>query len=276
MPNTAPTERPPSHNTEAAPRSMILPVKVGVALGCRRLAKLLQLPSLPARLDGRWVPVPTQYWTGPRLSYEPHTARQFVSRLQPGDTFWDIGAHHGIWSSLASNLVSSAGRVVAFEPSDAFRLLERSLGRRGNVALREEAVGSECGQATFHGQGTDATGSLSREVTALNEDLHPAEVTSYTVPVTTLDTTLEAEGRAPDLVKIDVEGFELHVLRGGMRLLEEEKPEFIIEIHPTQMELCDTTPDELIALLERVGYTTEVIDRNPNSIYTIAATPKAK
>jgi hypothetical protein len=57
-------------------------------------------------------------------------------------------------------------------------------------------------------------------------------------------------------------------------LLSETRPTLIIEIHPPQLELSGATESELFGFLESHGYQWQVIDRNPNSLYTIVAKPK--
>jgi hypothetical protein len=69
-----------------------------------------------------------------------------------------------------------------------------------------------------------------------------------------------------------VEGFELEVLRGRTGLLKRHTvAAFVIEVHPRQLRLLGGSEEELVALLGEHGYETRVIDRNPNTIYTIVA-----
>jgi hypothetical protein len=67
-----------------------------------------------------------------------------------------------------------------------------------------------------------------------------------------------------------VEGFELEVLKGAAKLLS-KRPVLIVEIHPLQLKLSGGSEAEIFHLLESFDYSCDVIDRNPNSIYTIIA-----
>jgi hypothetical protein len=80
-------------------------------------------------------------------------------------------------------------------------------------------------------------------------------------------------GFKPCLAKIDVEGFELEVLRGASTLLSSSRPTLIMEIHPLQLRLSGGSEALLFQYLKEHGYGWEVIDRNPNSIYSIVAKP---
>jgi len=78
----------------------------------------------------------------------------------------------------------------------------------------------------------------------------------------------------PDVIKIDVEGFEYKVLQGAFQLLGSESPTLIVEIHPGQLKLSGDSDEQLLILLKKAGYSVKTIDRNPNSLYTILAKKK--
>jgi FkbM family methyltransferase len=149
---------------------------------------------------------------------EPGEAR-FVRRfLAPGMVVVDVGAHGGFYSILARRRVGPTGFVVAFEPSprEQRRLkLNLAVNRFGDVHLVRSAVGEECGETDFyvvHGVETGFGGRQRPEVAGRIERL--------AVPLTTLDAALDLLGvAAVDLLKVDVEGGELAVLRGSARLL---------------------------------------------------------
>jgi FkbM family methyltransferase len=123
--------------------------------------------------------------------------------LRPEDLFVDVGANVGSYTILAG--ASVGARVIAFEPDEqAFGWLERNvaLNKLGRIEARREAVGAQPGTVRFT-SGHD-TGNR----------IDPAG--PVTVPMTTLDA---ASSTAPALIKIDVEGYELDVLRGAARTL---------------------------------------------------------
>jgi FkbM family methyltransferase len=240
-----------------------------------RASRFLGFGRLPVCTNGRWTRVPIEMWDGLRVVYEPHLDQALRKLLKQGDVFFDIGAHFGIWSSLAADLVGPTGTVIACEPSPAFRVLEANLPRV-NVRARNVAVGAAAGVIAFHAQGTATSGSLNPEVTAINRAYAPeTPITAVQVALTTVDLLAIAEKIRPTVLKIDVEGYEFEVLKGATRVLA-GGPACIIEIHPPQLALCGADEEQVKELLDQAGYKFSVIDRNlTNPLYTILATKRA-
>lgn len=159
------------------------------------------------------------YWSG---LYEPRAQEVIVEHLTSGDVMWDVGAHIGFLSAIASRAVGPTGRVVAFEPlpANVLRLTQTvELNELSNVTIREVAVDSSIGSGAFVVHASSAMGGLGG--TGGGERID--------VQTTTLDSELEGS-LPPKLVKIDVEGFEELVLAGGRRLFTEVRPFLIIEL----------------------------------------------
>jgi Met-10+ like-protein len=90
------------------------------------------------------------YWTG---QYEREVQRATVDLLRPGDQFWDIGAHIGFFTVIASRAVGPAGKVHAFEPYGPSRDRLRSnitLNHLRNVVVHEEALSAASGSSILH------------------------------------------------------------------------------------------------------------------------------
>lgn len=181
--------------------------------------------------------------------------QSFVSRfLQTGMTVLDIGAHHGLYTLLASKKVGPKGSVIAFEPSP--RELRKlrwnlALNRSRNVRLEPFALSSNEGMAKLFvclGQGT-----------ACNS-LRPPAVSEPTqmilVPVTTLDSYLEKHPICPvDFMKMDVEGAELEVLKGATKLLNSNfRPVIMCELADIRTEPWSYVSYEIYEFLETRGY----------------------
>ena len=159
------------------------------------------------------------YWLG---IYEPEMQEALSSRLRPGAVFYDIGANAGFFSLLAAKCVGNEGEVFAFEPdpknAETVKAQFHINGLR-NCHLVEFAVGRELGMASF--ECARAEGKL---VEGRTEG-------SIMVRVTTLDAFLE-DHRAPDVIRMDVEGSELDALQGGMKLFDSARPPvWLIELH---------------------------------------------
>ena len=100
------------------------------------------------------------YWTG---GYESRVQDALAEELRPGGSFWDVGAHLGFFTLLASRLVGPEGKVHAFEPLPANRArLETgiSLNDATNVTLHPVALAGRTGSAVLHSHGSTLMWSL--------------------------------------------------------------------------------------------------------------------
>ena len=166
------------------------------------------------------------YWIG---HYELAIQQALERELEPGQTFYDIGANAGFFSLVGARCVGPAGRVVAFDPSpDNLASVEEQvrLNRLENVIRWSgEAVGDHEGKAVFaYTAPGDATGHLGEA---------QAGEWAIEVAVTTVDCAARRFG-PPDFIKVDVEGFEAQVLEGARGILRTVRPGWLLEIHGPQ------------------------------------------
>jgi FkbM family methyltransferase len=158
--------------------------------------------------------------------------------LRSGDLFVDVGANVGSYSILAGEL---GAEVIAFEPaSDTFALLAENVALNGYpVQTIQAAAGSVCGSARFT-NGRDCVNHLDPE-----GDVETAMVT--------VDSIIN--GRTVDGMKIDVEGFELEVLRGCEQALSESRIRLIqLEWNSTSQSATGSDRRPVAELLARFGY----------------------
>ena len=156
-------------------------------------------------------------WLG---SYEWRKQAAISKRLRLGQTFFDIGANAGYFSLLWSRSVGASGRVVAVEPLPRnIEFLERHLAMNGisNVHVVRKAISDHRGTARFCVDG-HSTSRLSDSGGLL-------------VQVTTLDDLVEELGCPPDVMKVDIEGAELELLRGAKQVLENDRPVIFLALH---------------------------------------------
>jgi len=150
----------------------------------------------------------------------------FVARLlRPGDRMIDIGANHGVYSLPAARAVGPSGRVWSFEPARrTAALLAASVKANAlaNMTIIEKALSDHEGEATL-------SVSANSELNTLHGK--DASARAETITLTTLDTWAEANGWPEvDFIKLDAEGEEPNVIRGGARLLERRSPLIMFEI----------------------------------------------
>lgn len=174
--------------------------------------------------------------------------------LRPGDTYVDVGAHIGFYVSLALAAIGRSGRVVAFEPlDDNYEKLSASVrevrDRYPNVEIHRAALAATQGEATVF----RPAGAWEHQTYRASLVAAANRTASGRVAVATLDDALGTTSCR--LLKIDVEGNEVEILRGGHSFLSRRQAEAIlIELNPAALQDAGTTTGELVALLAAHGY----------------------
>jgi len=223
----------------------------------RRVRLLFPQAAIPFRLSfGAWWLARNDHVGKPVSEGCFETAEAaFVERfLHPGMTVLDIGAHHGLYTLLASKLVGPAGTVVAFEPSPRERkalLQHLKLNRCRNVTVEALALGSEEQEAVLHVVDGHQTGCNS---------LRPPIVETGTSPVRVQlvrlgDWLRKRKIDRVDFIKMDVEGGELEVLKGAEQLLERRpRPVIFAEVQDVRTQPWGYRAKEIIDHLRERGY----------------------
>lgn len=222
-------------------------------------------PGIATRVDFRQEVARSVWWTGQR--YECPTTSVLLRWLDQGaDYFFDIGANCDYFSYLAHSF--SAARVHAFEPNlDLCRQLEETKSASALQRLSIHAVGlsSVAEELPLHIAESEPGWST------FGPHLHLSGQ-SMPVPVVPFDEWRRGAGIAlpPDprwVAKIDVEGFEARVLEGMSEALKERA--FLglaVEINTYTLQFCDSSPAEVIGLLEAAGYRMLNINRQERAL----------
>ena len=201
--------------------------------------------------------------------YEEEEIRLFRRLLKPGILILDIGANYGYYSIGAAPYVRPGGRIIGFEPNphihDLFRSSIYINGFSDVVEARRIGVHNSNGTLAFE---IDEAGPGGAHVVAPTDRPPPGSLV-IDVPVCRLDDHLPQD-QIVDLVKIDVEGHEEHVLR-GMQAVVRRSPNIVIfmefffpffhGVEADFVRLIDFVRDDLGLRISRVfpgGRTTEV------------------
>lgn len=151
---------------------------------------------------------------------------------RPGTCAVDVGANLGIHALVLAACVGDGGKVHAFEPLPSIGTrLEENLKLNGvtNVDLHREALGSTLGDVVFDSNPSDFNIGKGR-VTPQGD---------ITVPIGTLDDRLGTETLPVSMIKIDTEGHELEVLKGGVNIMKNQRPVVVMEFNPGEYALRD-------------------------------------
>ncbi len=224
---------------------------------CSRWLRTFPKIPLPIRLPfGAWWLVRDDHTGRPLSEGHFETAElAFTERfIQPGMTVLDLGAHHGLYTLLASKRIGNTGRVFSFEPSprerNALRVHLR-LNRCKNVDLQELALGDQNGDSDLYVVEDWAAGCNS---------LRPPDVAARSSPVSVrvvrLDDWLaEHKIERVDFIKLDVEGAELSILKGAQRLLKgASRPVILAEVQDARTLPWGYRARDIVTTLEGWGY----------------------
>lgn len=196
---------------------------------------------------GKRVWVQVQEQTAPRiwLSVDPRFEQHLINGeyeaaghqllndfLRPGECFYDLGAHIGVFSMIAARIVQKQGTVLSFEPDPAnAKVLAANAARNGFSCIRviEAAAWSSNDTLQFVKSNPNSSGMEGH----ISEK--PAQGKAVNIRAVALDDFVSAgDNRPPDFIKMDVEGAESEALKGSVRLLREKRPLILCEVHSAE------------------------------------------
>ncbi|MGW7419863.1 FkbM family methyltransferase [Streptomyces sp. NPDC054813] len=193
-------------------------------------------------------------WNG-KFGYEPGTLATWSRLAARSATIADVGAHVGYFSMIAAHAAPKA-KVHSFEPVDQIHsrlsVNVRSNGVQ-NVKLHQAGVSSEPGWADISVRFSGNLLSTGSTLEGAAPDAQLKRIQLVTLDEVFADTKL-------DLVKIDVEGHEMSVLRGARQVLRRDRPTLVMEA------LVDADLDDLIAQFEPLGYDVHWIAEHDGSL----------
>lgn len=170
---------------------------------------------------------------------EVHILRS--GRMRPGAIVFDLGAHQGVVATVLSKSVAPNGRVVAVEanPFDAAAAQRNcELNECSNLTVLNVAVSDTAGTIEFATKGVVSAGDR-RQPTVI-------------VPARTIDD-LSSEFGIPDVLFMDVDGFEGHALKGAEQVLE-SRPDCYVEVHGHLLPRYGYSSHNIVGVFEDRGY----------------------
>jgi FkbM family methyltransferase len=170
----------------------------------------------------------------------------FLKAAVSAKCFFDIGASRGVFSAVFANMICSSV-VYAFEASARSCSSMKELFDANRLSAQIQVIN------TFVG---DKTGSIlaSQEACGYVQAVPVSSERMIAVPMCSVDDFCAGISDNPDLLKIDVEGFEHEVLLGAQKLLEAQRPIILLELHLFFLENRGIDPRDTLAILENASY----------------------
>ena len=213
---------------------------------------LRNINGMKVRFPAKW----SRYYPG---DYEAENYSFLQKQVKAGMHIIDIGAHIGLFSACSSQLAGSTGKIICFEPTPGtFSILKNTLrlNHCDNVIARQAAVSDKEGTATFYVSHTAGCNSNS-----LVKNKSANQLTAYDVQLVTIDSMVAEYALHPSLIKIDAEGAELDVLKGGIKTYTDHKPVLILGLHPAFITQKGDSLDAIWELLSASGYLVKMEDK---------------
>ena len=178
-----------------------------------------------------------------RLDHDQNALPFILPHIKQGDTVLDVGSYISDHTIAYAKLAGETGMVHAFEPSkEAFECGVFNMKGYQNTTVHNVAVGAKPGKTSL----TKVEG---------NEGMN-YQTTGSDVEVITIDSLKLTKC---DFIKIDVEGYELDVLKGAKKTISTYKPVLVIEINTETLDRTGTKREAIYTWLDKAGYTYENI-----------------
>lgn len=186
-------------------------------------------------------------------TWEPETYEFLRTRVKPGATCIDVGAHVGIYALSLARWSGATGRVFAFEPNPGSRRILESNVRRNRLQERITVVPQGVSDHASEAQFFAAEGAAFSRFGEPNPE-RPEGHQAMTVSLTTLDEFCSARDIRPEWILLDIEGFEVAALRGARRIIDAGRGYLgiVVEMHPFLWECTGTSRAEFEQLLNEL------------------------
>ena len=181
-------------------------------------------------------------------SHADRAERELLRKtLFQGAVVVDVGANIGIYTEFLSRCVGPTGLVHSFEPSpDNFKRLVAVTGNLSNVRLIQAAVGERSGKCKLYVSDKLNVDHRAYQADGDSRRTIPAEMVA-------LDDYFNSVQRV-DLIKMDIQGYELHALRGARRVLEENPDiNLLLELWPAGLEQAGAGWEDLLQMVQSLN-----------------------
>ena len=205
-------------------------------------------------------------WDAPS-HWERERLASMQAHLKPGMVLYDVGTEHG-WLSAVYGAFTGHGNMVLIEPSPEMWINIRKTWEANGFDDPIASFQAFCGERPTSRTAPASTPWPDCSVGYVEADECPAMAYRYIgddgeIPTTTIDQIVTSTKRPPDAITVDVEGFEIAVMRGAEKTLRKHRPLVWISVHEDLMERAGW-PDvqELYDFMTSCGYGREFLGRD--------------
>ncbi|MEE9372245.1 MAG: FkbM family methyltransferase [Saprospiraceae bacterium] len=213
------------------------------------------------------------WWT--YYGFEDKSKTELYASISDGSIVMDIGANMGDVSFNLARIIGNKGHVISFEPDRSnYERFERNLALNNfsNITLVKNGLGREFGSFTMAINENEPGNDGSKRILKTSNNSKNLEL----VKIITLDSWVEKNPiEQLDLVKIDVEGYEVKALKGGENTLVKYGPDLYMEVHDAKLKEQGSSAKELLFFIQGLGYSIQLdhtnskldVDGNLNDIH---------
>ena len=180
---------------------------------------------------------------------------ELILRLNNKNTFWDIGANIRFYSIIIAKEMKIGSKIFAFEPEQkTFKLLKNNieLNESKNIVALPYALGDKNGEKVLYSSDTPNFGAHSF---VQRTDYKVKKKGSYIKVITGDELIKNMNIEIPDMMKIDVEGAEILVLKGMENLLRNSKLKMILcEVHINLLPLFNSSEHEVVKIIKKESF----------------------
>lgn len=184
-------------------------------------------------------------------AYEPIESYLLKSLLESDDVAVDAGANIGFYTLLISSVVSR-GQVISFEPVPRnFEILKHNISlspRNKNIEIINKGLWHKKDTIDF-----SLETSMEDNIGSFTAGKVSATIAQYKCEVIPMDDIFQNAARL-DFIKMDIEGAELSALKGGQKVIEKFRPQFLIEINRKACERFHYDPNEIAYFFKSLNY----------------------
>jgi FkbM family methyltransferase len=186
--------------------------------------------------------------------YQDDVLVALLNLMQTGDVFWDVGANYGYMSVFVEKACSPSVTIHAFEPNPTVvQILKTNLSVNACLNTHVHEIGLSdhaCEIPLFMAWDNSWNATIMPQYGEHMTDHSMAPTTITCQPIDELVHSIQP----PNVIKIDVEGAEHLVLRGGMKYIRARRPILLLEFNRKILHLSNINPEELLKELADCGY----------------------